>query len=607
MTEIYINHSQAVLYENFSIDLTFENPYFSGTSDYSYDIEMPLPANFQIFGHVNKLESKKERTYYDAEVRVDNRIILSGKAVVTSVTDKSIKIQIASGNAQINLIYSKIYIDEIDILYTVNVPKTSKTVQDISEVQRDLYLGDEAKTDFIYIPYIDKDNSIKNKIYYNRSNKNDASKNNIRIKFSECAPMPYFRFLMKKVFKSIGYKLNEDIFENNKVYQGLYVCHAFVISNSSSTCEINLKEYLPHWTFSELIKQLENFFVACAVVDERIKEIRFVSLSAYADSSECVFIKDVVDSYEVEVDEDVADNDVTSTLMKYEMENADESDILEENVVKKATAVSFGTKAELDQHFANLGDYKRYNELYVCQERNYVAWDNGSSYNPCDGYYGKGFPRYELKEVNLWNSIDSDDDEKKETGLSICPIKMKPVYYELFTWEPEATSTYCHYHVLMYLPYINTEYSADNSNLNIQKQINGEENIEEHKLDHLNLCYNDGYKHVIKDNHKWGTYEYQMNFPYTDKNQHDEFLASTLDRSLSFRVKDANSIGARLQFNNKFNSNIEYHIDFVQGYIPKAIGLYIMRNGRYICRQIDVTLDAKGLNRILKGTFFRYE
>lgn len=607
MTEIYINQLQAVLYEQFSVDLSFENPYFSGTSDYSYDIEMPLPANFHIFGHINMLEVKKNRTYYDAEIRVDNRVILSGKAVVTSVTDNSIKIQIASGNAQINLVYAKKYIDEDDILCTVKVPLYSSHYKDISESQRDYYLGDESKTDFVILPYVDKDNAIKNKIYYNRSNLNDSSKNNIRIKFQECAPMPYFRFLLKKVFASIGYKLDEEIFNSNPVYQGLYVCHAFVVANDADTKEINLKDYLPHWTFSELIKQLENFFVACAVVDDKDKSIRFVSLASYADTSECIFIKDVVDSYETEINEDADANDATSTIFNYDLANADNLDKLDENIVKKATKFLFKDKAVLDKYFADMGDDKKYNELYKCQGRYYIAWDNGRDYNPSDGYYGHGFPRYVLKEVNLWNSVDNTDDTKKETRLSICPAKMKPVYYELFTWEPDAANTYCHYELLMYLPYIDAEYSADNTVLNIQKQINGDEKIEEHKLDRINLAYNDGYKHVIKDNHKWGTYEYEMNFPYTDKEQHDEFLASKLDKSLSLRVTNTNSIGARLQFDNRFSSNIEYRIDFVQGYVPKVIGLYIMRNVRYICRKIDVSLDATGLNHVMEGTFYRYE
>lgn len=159
MTEVYINGKAAVLMEDFNFNLIFENPYFKGISDYSYDIELPMPANFGIFGHINMLNIKKKRTFYEMEIRINGRVVIRGTAVVISVTEHSVKVQLASGNSQINMVYNDRYIDEMDMIHTVDVPLKSETHAEISETDRDRYIGDESKTNFVYLPYLNQDNA----------------------------------------------------------------------------------------------------------------------------------------------------------------------------------------------------------------------------------------------------------------------------------------------------------------------------------------------------------------------------------------------------------------------------------------------------------------
>lgn len=48
MTELYIDGQLAALPEGFNITFTSENPYFTRSSNYSLDIELPMPANSHI-------------------------------------------------------------------------------------------------------------------------------------------------------------------------------------------------------------------------------------------------------------------------------------------------------------------------------------------------------------------------------------------------------------------------------------------------------------------------------------------------------------------------------------------------------------------------------
>ncbi|WP_181989122.1 hypothetical protein [Bacteroides uniformis] len=54
MTELYIDGQLAALPEGFNITFTSENPYFTRSSNYSLDIELPMPANHAIFKHVEQ-------------------------------------------------------------------------------------------------------------------------------------------------------------------------------------------------------------------------------------------------------------------------------------------------------------------------------------------------------------------------------------------------------------------------------------------------------------------------------------------------------------------------------------------------------------------------
>ena len=104
MTELYINGQLAVLSEDFYFTLASENPYFTRSSNYSLDIELPMSANYAIFGHINRLDVTKKKTILTAVLMVDARCLLSGSAVLMSVEETRVKVQLVSGNAEFNLL-----------------------------------------------------------------------------------------------------------------------------------------------------------------------------------------------------------------------------------------------------------------------------------------------------------------------------------------------------------------------------------------------------------------------------------------------------------------------------------------------------------------------
>ena len=126
MTELYIDGQLAALPEGFNITFTSENPYFTRSSNYSLDIELPMPANHAIFKHVNRLDVTKKKTILPATLIVDARCLLYGSAVLLSVEDALVKVQLVSGNAEFNLLTNDdLYIDELD-LGTISWPNNNQ-------------------------------------------------------------------------------------------------------------------------------------------------------------------------------------------------------------------------------------------------------------------------------------------------------------------------------------------------------------------------------------------------------------------------------------------------------------------------------------------------
>lgn len=101
------------------IKLTYNNPYVQDSGEYSYDISFPMSIhqNATLFKHVNRFDVKKRMSSFDdCKIYADNRLVISGKGTVTSISDTTVKLQIVGGKSRIkyNSAFEKHFIDDID-------------------------------------------------------------------------------------------------------------------------------------------------------------------------------------------------------------------------------------------------------------------------------------------------------------------------------------------------------------------------------------------------------------------------------------------------------------------------------------------------------------
>ena len=119
MIELFLDGKPAVLKDNVSIKLTRENVYFTKNGSYTYDVELPLQVkeNRDIFGSINRIDTITEYHVFHGVLRVDNKVLLDGKAVINQVTENAVKVQMLGGNSEMNF-YTKgeeLYVDELDL------------------------------------------------------------------------------------------------------------------------------------------------------------------------------------------------------------------------------------------------------------------------------------------------------------------------------------------------------------------------------------------------------------------------------------------------------------------------------------------------------------
>ena len=164
MIELIINGQTAVLPEDFSGELVFENPYFTKTSNYSLDIELPMPANNHIYKNIHRIYTDKSKLIYPAVLRDFRGDIINGSAVLLFVDDSCVKVQLVSGNAEFNLLTNESILDELD-LGTISYPPW-KYDSFISSTEKYKYYGSVDQIDAVWLPVSYQEDKLYNDVGY---------------------------------------------------------------------------------------------------------------------------------------------------------------------------------------------------------------------------------------------------------------------------------------------------------------------------------------------------------------------------------------------------------------------------------------------------------
>ena len=94
MIHCTINGQTAYPSASDKIKVTYANQYIEDSGSYTYDISFPMSihANQVLFANIHRFDvHKRSKSFDDCKLYADNRLFISGKGTITSVSDSIVK------------------------------------------------------------------------------------------------------------------------------------------------------------------------------------------------------------------------------------------------------------------------------------------------------------------------------------------------------------------------------------------------------------------------------------------------------------------------------------------------------------------------------------
>ena len=390
MLTLYLNSKPAVLKAQTEIKLTRENPLFTDSGDYTFEVSLPLDGcaeNLAIFGALHRAEVGKG-AWLGKRLRallVAMPLRVEGTAVVTSVTDAEVKVQLLGGRSALNVSLldeqgRDRYIDELPSLgqalqgayvramgeHSVQTYESTRDAMMRGKLmwQADendptsLYIGDDGAT---ALPiYSTTDKKLVNELCETMARTGSgggafgdkslgllapikrAGSTIDSTVFDDgylFAPQPYLVPLIERVFRALGFEVRAE----DNALRGTWF-ERLIVANVRPT--LDYRQMLPHWTAREFVTEVQRFFGVLIEVDgKRLKITRRASLYA-ADRSEVV-LSAVSDAYTTTLEQEGSRKDVARTRVGYKLSGVPSALALPDELLSKAERVGFDGLANL--------------------------------------------------------------------------------------------------------------------------------------------------------------------------------------------------------------------------------------------------------------------
>ncbi|GEM_PF-857953 len=469
MTELFLDGKPAVISQSASFKLTMENFYFTKSSSYTFDVELPLrvPQNHRIFGNIDRIDISKEPRTFSARLVVDNKTLLVGTAKLTSVSESSVKLQLLGDAAAYN--YGNkvegLYIDQMNLgdWYRETWPDGSYLQEhsseagksytwehyDTGEVIKDPRLvfnrarlkGPEFGTEEYYFPEfrniilgLNPDINLGWVAYPVYNPDDDLCFNMQAQRFYKDYQEwePFYILQQGKIDKSAIENLYKDFRiaisiqpymwkmaeviakatgltlnrKDNALYTDAFFRKIFIpLSSSSALCNSGL----PHWTVNEFWEQIENTFGVVMDIDYEHNSLKLLSRRDYFKNSNKAIIKNVVEEYQCEIDSDSFHDISVSSIGFEDFENNPE-DKLDIDIKKFAKYLFFDSEEALanwaNAHGNDIYNYK--DTLFCCSSgRIFIFSEKAYSENLIE-YDNNSKPA--LIEVDMFRDRIPDDN-----------------------------------------------------------------------------------------------------------------------------------------------------------------------------------------------------
>lgn len=665
MIQIFLDGLPAIPKENQSVKFTTENPYFTKSASYTYDIELPLdvPQNRRIFGHIQRMDQTKEQRTLPAVLMVDNVRLLTGTAHITSVTETAVKVQLLGEAASYNYgnKMEDTYIDALDLGDWFHTTWPEEDNFDIftdyeyllkkgttEAVFRHAFWKDTqgGKTDlkdcafyggsypWVAFPVINSSAGVRcNEVAYRFA---DDDKTVLKAFFRSVqggGPGPYpkdnppidagaiqpFVWLMaEKIAAATGFTLTK---EDNALYTNPFYRRIFIV-NANNMLDCN--KCLPHWTVNEWWTQIENTFGLILSVDYAAGKMALRERAVhYREVAPTVALRDVVDEYTVEM-EDETQADISAGNVGFADFDNDPADLLDEHITGSCRVNSdFANITELRTWALAQPDMTAYKDtLFKCGDGRHFI------YTEAEG----------LVEVNQFRPRRVDDKDDIDVELKFVPARFVADDCNIYKEKQVIVGNYAGIIGVAYIKEevigsfpvkilqvpdiaeMNWYRKADYNGLDIEAVINGEEEETDPADDKPDVIYLaifpvgngdiiNGTTPLTTGGSYTGTIWHPRPFlrprvtaPLTAPQPHTEDIVFSL--SLIPVTGIRNLASDTIAGSVAIDTKARQCIRFVADSIPDPGAIFLIHNRRFVCEKIEADISTDGLQKLMTGYFY---
>ncbi|MGN0049289.1 MAG: hypothetical protein ACI37U_10420 [Bacteroides sp.] len=618
MIELLINHQPADLPADFSFSMEYENEFFTKSSEYSLDIELPLKgsaANQRIFGQLHRITSAKEAVTMPAEAYVGGRCVAYGEAIVISLTDLSVTIQLVGSTSYINYVGSDLYIDEMPIEDAANSFFMNKNIVDImtgvgkscKESDYKILSGnvDDADMVFLWSFYKDPKDIVFDGFFLQYlpncpfpSFSEDGSSSMFFSHFYESSCQPYLLTVIDRIIRSMGFIVRRNDIRHSWL-RNIYLCN-YKIGNIndwntsiSGIIHTDIRRALPHWRLSTFIDEVEKFCACIFLFNSHNRTVDIVMLDKFYDEQASLYTiqdGDILDEFEVEFDDTSSDKDLTTSSISFEHSYTDPYLKVSKEVLDAI---------ESHQHYADLAMLQQaYDKMTDTERRKTLFTDDstGREYIHYEDDKGAG----SLKEVNLFGDL-LREDTYSSVSMKIVPANTRLFdvgwWFDSFQGKPSQS-------LKLNVPFTTTEVKTPEYTKAQEIIENSYSPEREESSDCMEVMLHTGDTYPIAS-YKGTTFRYPV--PFTDFDMPGATKGHLPEMSLSLKPVCKQSLGYLYRHIPSYRSDKKYVIRFLDRHVPDQRQIFLLHNQRYVCYKLSADFDNRTRDFLIEGEFFRID
>ena len=597
MTRLFIDKQEVALTSDFQLDFYSQNPFFTKNGDYTYDLDIDLnhPGNRKIYQSINRFDVTGHPTNRSALLLSGPNVIVDGTEVILSIEDNIAKIQLVSGNSELNYLYAgdttirQLSLGSLSLNAEYN--NLNKFYPDVTHVccpvisQKGNYKIDDSsqKTDKIF-----------NELEWDTRNGFNFKSGTTMV------PQPFLLYCIDKIIEAMGYSIEENVLKDDELAKRLIIIHGI----QSST---NINRILPDWKVDEFITEVEKLFNVIFLVNQFTRKIKIARMKSFYQNSKMIEISnnDLVEEVQKNYDQEESLY-ITYDNIKYNLPSSRwyKYQNLTDELRDKCGKTTASLKEILSYGFINY-PYKLWFEenfriwmihsAYPSGGESYACWEivdqmknvtNESSENECEL---KIVPS-EIYGNNVWLTGMDFGGSKYYDGwiTSACPVVSNTTegevteyaYQEIENGSSEESVDDSYLFVAIYLglkPYM---YSSDYMNEEVDQPI----------LNSMLVPQSVAYPCFIH---------------YNRASQGTKITKLTDDKlSLAIESSQGGLYDRYYQDSIKVDTKTEYVFKFKYKNLYDCKSIFLIGNKKYYCKELHYTVTSDGIEPIVEGTFY---